>query len=1434
MVDGETRTASGGNINDIWFSEDGETWTQGCVDNCFWKVGSNVNSPQNLYKVVYQDGALWALGTYAFRSRDGGLSWRRVSDLPPVVPAEGRVRAQYADEKLVSHRGTLWRLDGARGPSQSNIVNYLVWDGYDAVVGLVSLNPPIPGATGGYSPRKGHAVVSFNGSLWFVGGENSNLGYDGFVWSSADGRAWEEVVATAAFGPRQNHAMAVHGGSLYVYGGTNSGGFADNFVWSSGDGADWGVAGTMLVSLHGHEMISYRGSLWIIGGSEDSSSSTDLRGGASRIWRSADGASWELATADAGFPGRAFPGLVSVRLDAEGTLPPRTAISMEPEAPALRFVNLVAETAPVDVATAVIFGGAGAYEVSLISDSGLPAVGLTRGGDEAVVRLTGFGAAGSRLTVTMRVRGSTPGGRMADWVLTVGFYDPVSFDPSLVTQVVGADTTGAVFVPMATDGSGNFAYSVVSPGVSSGGRMLTVSGGATVMLSTALMVDELLTVSVVAREVAEGFDATGEATLTLVLLGVARSASFVESWYERFRVGEGNVAVASLQIVGYEGVTVDVSGEDGLWSFEPAGDGGGLLRAGAASSAGVRTVSVLVSSAMQADLPTLTATYTVAWVAARSGSVTMAVMVGGLSGGNALSDVWGSEDGTVWTELCDDCFYGGGQWKSRLVAHRGSLWVFGNAQGRDSGGGVSRAGASSYRSGDGGRTWEFLDIIPGTGISERSDAQFPLYKTAVLNGTVWFTGGPNRFLNQVYYYSEADDRLVLVAGRDSPSPDSSFAGRSQHFMESFNGSLIVFAGLGGTGFTNDAWASADGVNWTQLTTTLPFASVIETGGRSAVYNGTLFFLNGNTDDAIWYSTDGAAWTNSGSFRPGPGQNNSSIDNTQLFSYAGTLWYHLQSDDGSNQQIWHSTNGTSWSRLATAPAYGPRTGQAFAVLEGAADSLLAPVTPGFSAADGFPSLAFVTVGTGTPLAVATLSFSGGIGTPVVTLVADSDSLAVERLVGQGQAVVNLSALGAAGEWLTATLRVRDETPDSMLERVLTVGFYEGFSFVPAMTTRAIAPGFTGAVYTVSASGASGAFSYEVVSPAYRAGGEMVAVSGSGGVVRLDGNLPAGEALSITVRATETNPDRTYPVGAAEFVLVLGAVTASFSEIWFSQLRSGEGDRAVASLSVFYYPTVSVAIQGDSLLWEYVPAENPNEGGLLRVGLHSAGDLALTASLVVSDPTGQLPPTTVTHAVRWFGTEEKMFLIGGAQRVGSGSQANKKDVWISADGENWTKARHEFERFLFEHSAASHDGKIYVAGGFAGTTDDKNLYESEDGRSWLERSGALPATGSSKGYHEMAFHGGSLWLVGGRTRDNTASAIDKVYYREGNFFSEAAGSPGFAGALQTCLGFLFRQLVGDWRAGNGNGRRREIEGCLGFRKRGVRLGAVDGDGRFSGGD
>ena len=168
-------------------------------------------------------------------------------------------------------------------------------------------------------------------------------------------------MATAAFGERAYLDMAVHNGSMYVYGGARySGGafqgFADAFVWRSSDGANWAVAGTMAATLRRPSWFRTGGSLLIVGGT-GTSGNTDLRGQSVEVWRSADGANWELATADAGFSGRAWHQVVSVRVDVDGFLPPRTMVSLD--GPSSRFVNVGAETAPMAVATAVIFGGGG-------------------------------------------------------------------------------------------------------------------------------------------------------------------------------------------------------------------------------------------------------------------------------------------------------------------------------------------------------------------------------------------------------------------------------------------------------------------------------------------------------------------------------------------------------------------------------------------------------------------------------------------------------------------------------------------------------------------------------------------------------------------------------------------------------------------------------------------------------------------------------------------------------------------------------------------------------------------------------------------------------------------------------------------------------------------------------------------------------------------
>ena len=69
-----------------------------------------------------------------------------------------------------------------------------------------------------------------------------------------------------------------------------------NDVWRSGDGVNWELA-TVSASFSGrsyHQVVSYGGSLWVIGG-----------GGRNDVWRSADGVNWELATGAAGVFGAA-------------------------------------------------------------------------------------------------------------------------------------------------------------------------------------------------------------------------------------------------------------------------------------------------------------------------------------------------------------------------------------------------------------------------------------------------------------------------------------------------------------------------------------------------------------------------------------------------------------------------------------------------------------------------------------------------------------------------------------------------------------------------------------------------------------------------------------------------------------------------------------------------------------------------------------------------------------------------------------------------------------------------------------------------------------------------------------------------------------------------------------------------------------------------
>ncbi len=138
-------------------------------------------------------------------------------------------------------------------------------------------------ATGGTRPsaRSGHAMASYNGKIYILGGSNKND-----VWSSADGINWIQETANAGWSARSSHQAVVHDGKIWILGGSNK-----NDVWYSTDGANWTEA-TSSAAWSGrsnHAALVHDGKMWVINGV----SKTD-------VWYSTDGINWTEATSDAG------------------------------------------------------------------------------------------------------------------------------------------------------------------------------------------------------------------------------------------------------------------------------------------------------------------------------------------------------------------------------------------------------------------------------------------------------------------------------------------------------------------------------------------------------------------------------------------------------------------------------------------------------------------------------------------------------------------------------------------------------------------------------------------------------------------------------------------------------------------------------------------------------------------------------------------------------------------------------------------------------------------------------------------------------------------------------------------------------------------------------------------------------------------------------
>ena len=132
--------------------------------------------------------------------------------------------------------------------------------------------------------RRDFAAVSHRGSIFVIGGRDNDTFFDD-VWSSADGENWDMQGNAPWSASRCLRVVSHDDGLIYVSGGSNSGGVV-NDVWSSGDGKSWTkrTGTTMFGARRGHEMASFDGAMFVMGGN----AGANLRD----VWKSGDNNNW--------------------------------------------------------------------------------------------------------------------------------------------------------------------------------------------------------------------------------------------------------------------------------------------------------------------------------------------------------------------------------------------------------------------------------------------------------------------------------------------------------------------------------------------------------------------------------------------------------------------------------------------------------------------------------------------------------------------------------------------------------------------------------------------------------------------------------------------------------------------------------------------------------------------------------------------------------------------------------------------------------------------------------------------------------------------------------------------------------------------------------------------------------------------------------------
>lgn len=224
------------------------------------------------------------------------------------------------------------------------------------------------------------------------------------------------------------------------------------------------------------------------------------------------------------------------------------------------------------------------------------------------------------------------------------------------------------------------------------------------------------------------------------------------------------------------------------------------------------------------------------------------ILMTGYSAGGNQRDVYEAADGINFTQLDANADIFEPRWGHKVVNLNGKLILTG---GKDV---LNNHKNDSWTSTD-GMVWRLAN--GNAPWSARRGHSFTVHGSAVYligGGTAASSGNVNR---EIWRTIDGINYTLLTS-------NPAFPARFHHTAISFGGKLWIFGGVGGAGAQfNDAWHSADGVNWTQAPN-IPKA--IE-GATLTAHAGELYLAAGycgsctpQFSKSVYKSADGLIWT----------------------------------------------------------------------------------------------------------------------------------------------------------------------------------------------------------------------------------------------------------------------------------------------------------------------------------------------------------------------------------------------------------------------------------------------------------------------------------------------------------------------------------------------------------------------------------------------